>query len=97
MSQPDLTSSTQTGSAGGPGVFVQKPKSDIYTVLLGISLAAILMAILCLGLELRANSQDRTGAVAPSSAYALRANALAFDVAPISSQTRPHAAERGTA
>lgn len=34
------------------GVSVVKPKSDIWTVLLGIALAAILIAILCLCLEM---------------------------------------------
>ena len=44
MSQPQ---STDKG-----GVKVTKPRPDIYTVLLGISLAAILLGILCLALEL---------------------------------------------
>ena len=74
MSLPDSTDSPQAGAAGAPGVFVQKAKSDIYTVLLAISLAAILIAILCLGLELRANSKDRTSAVAPTSSYAINVN-----------------------
>jgi len=37
---------------GRPGVLVQAPKSDIYVVLLGVSLAAIVMACLLLALML---------------------------------------------
>ena len=44
------SSSGATRTAGAaqrrPGVFVQAPKSDIYVTLLGISLAAILLATL---------------------------------------------------
>jgi hypothetical protein len=45
------SSSGPTRTAGAaaqrrPGVFVQAPKSDIYVALLGISLAAILLATL---------------------------------------------------
>jgi len=44
------SSSGATRTAGAaqrrPGVFVQAPKSDIYVALLGISLAAILLATL---------------------------------------------------
>lgn len=36
----------------GRGLPTAKPKPDIYTVLLGIALGAILLAILCLVLEL---------------------------------------------
>ncbi|MBI2826770.1 MAG: hypothetical protein HYX69_19020 [Planctomycetia bacterium] len=36
----------------GRAVSTAKPKPDIYTVLLGIALGAILLAILCLVLEL---------------------------------------------
>lgn len=46
MSPPDSTESR-------PGIYVQKPKPDVYTVLLAIALVAILVAILCLVLELR--------------------------------------------
>ncbi len=38
------------------GISVAKPRADVYTVLLGLSLAAILIAILCLVLELVATS-----------------------------------------
>jgi hypothetical protein len=34
------------------GIAVAKPRADIYTVLLAIALLAILLAILCLSLEL---------------------------------------------
>jgi hypothetical protein len=44
---------SQLGSSDkGPGIPVAKPKPDIYTVLLGLSLTAILIAIICLVLEL---------------------------------------------
>ena len=53
------------------GVFVQKAKSDVYTVMLGLSLAAILIAILFMFLEMRrynmdfkAQSVQRTGPAA---------------------------------
>lgn len=34
-----------------PGIFAPKPKMDIYTVMLGMSLAAVLVAIILLWLE----------------------------------------------
>ena len=37
-----------SGSRGRPGILVQKPKSDIFVVLLGVSLAAILLGTLAL-------------------------------------------------
>jgi hypothetical protein len=44
---------SQLGSSDkGPGIPVPKPRPDIYTVLLGLSLTAILIAIICLVLEL---------------------------------------------
>jgi hypothetical protein len=44
---------SQLGSTErGPGIAVQKPRPDIYTVLLGLALTAILIAIICLVLEL---------------------------------------------
>jgi len=42
----------------GRGVYVPKPKADIYTVMLGISLAAILFACILLILELAAFDWD---------------------------------------
>ena len=39
----------RSAPAGGRGVYVQAPKSDIYVVLLGISLGAILLGCLLLG------------------------------------------------
>jgi hypothetical protein len=44
MSQPDLTSQ--------PGVVVQKPKSDVYTMMLVISLIAMSVAIIFLCVEI---------------------------------------------
>ncbi len=40
------------------GVVVQKPRSDVYTTLLFLSLIAILVAILCLWLEMRTYNMD---------------------------------------
>ena len=55
MSRADSTDSPR-------GVYVQKPKADIYTVLLAIALVAILIACLLLFLEVRAYNYDfRTG------------------------------------
>ena len=45
MSLPDSTDP-------GRGLVVQKPKANVYTVLLGIALVAILMSILFLCLEM---------------------------------------------
>ena len=45
MSQPDLS------SANPPGVLVQKPKASIYTMLLLVSLLALLLGCLFLLLE----------------------------------------------
>jgi hypothetical protein len=42
--------------AGRAGVFVQKPKSDIYVVLLGVSLGAVLIG--CLFLILKMNQYN---------------------------------------
>ncbi len=39
-----------TAGGGARGVFVQKPKSDVYVALLGVSLGAILLGMLFLGL-----------------------------------------------
>lgn len=46
MSQPDSTENR-------PGIYVPKPKPDIYTVLLGIALFAVLVACILLFLEWR--------------------------------------------
>ena len=45
----------------GRGVYVPKPKADIYTVMLGISLGAIVFACLLLLLELAAFNFDFKG------------------------------------
>jgi len=42
----------------GRGVVVHKPKADVYTVLLGIAFAAILMAITLLCMELSRYNWD---------------------------------------
>ena len=51
MSLPDSTDP-------GRGVVVHKPKADIYTVLLGIALLSILMAIMFLCMELSRYNWD---------------------------------------
>jgi hypothetical protein len=45
-------------SANPQGVVVQKPKSDVYTTMLVLSLLAILIAIFYLFLEMRAYNMD---------------------------------------
>lgn len=47
MSQPDSTEVR-------PSLYVQKPKPDVYTTMLAIALVAIIIAIICLALELNA-------------------------------------------
>jgi hypothetical protein len=47
VSPPDSTEAQ-------PGTYVQKPKADVYTVMLVIALLAIIVAIVCLALELNA-------------------------------------------
>ena len=54
MSQPDLTSP----AAPGRNVVVQRPKNDVYTVMLGIALLAIVIAITLLALELKRYKGD---------------------------------------
>jgi hypothetical protein len=50
--------SSQNYPDPGRGVVVQKAKADIYTTLLGIALVAVLLAILCLWLELSRYKYD---------------------------------------
>lgn len=59
--------SKSAGTAAGRGVFVQKPRNDIFVVMLGIALASILLA--CLFLFLVWNRYDRNikaAAVSPA-------------------------------
>ena len=44
----------KAAAAPARGVVVEKPKANIYTVLLSLSLVAILIGCLCLYLEMRA-------------------------------------------
>ena len=44
--------------SNNPGVVVQKPKSDVYTTMLFLSLIAIVIACLCLWLEMRSYNMD---------------------------------------
>ncbi|HJT33289.1 MAG TPA: hypothetical protein VJ783_14695 [Pirellulales bacterium] len=55
MSQPDLTS---PAAPPGRSVVVQRPKNDVYTVLLGIALLAIVIACILLWLEFRRYKGD---------------------------------------
>ena len=63
MSLPDSTDP-------GRGVVVQKPRANIYTVLLGIALTAILMAILFLCLEMSRYNWDIKAAGAKAVGFA---------------------------
>ncbi len=47
--------------SNNPGVVVQKPKPDVYTTMLFLSFIAILIACLCLWLEMRAYNMDIKG------------------------------------
>lgn len=53
MSLPDLTD-----PGAGRGVVVQKAKSDVYTVMLGIALTAIIIACILLWLEWKRYEYD---------------------------------------
>lgn len=47
---PKAARAARSAPAGARGVYVQSPKSDVYVVMLGIALAAILLGCLLLGL-----------------------------------------------
>lgn len=55
VSQPDLTS---PAAPPGRSVVVQRPKSDVYTVMLGIALLAVVIACVLLWLEFRRYKGD---------------------------------------
>jgi hypothetical protein len=57
-------------STNPQGVVVAKPRSDVYTTMLFLALIAILVACLCLYLEMRAYNMDikATEASVPSTA-----------------------------
>lgn len=59
MSQPDSTEPR-------PGIYLPKAKPDIYTIMLAIALFAILVAIICLLLEMKAFQWDFKAAGARS-------------------------------
>lgn len=60
-------STPRSAPAGGRGVYVQAPKSDIYVVMLAISLGAILLGCLLLGLVMnRYDFKTKATAMAPS-------------------------------
>ena len=44
--------------SNNPGVVVQKPKSDVYTTMLFLAFISIIIACLCLWLEMRAYNMD---------------------------------------
>jgi hypothetical protein len=67
--------SSQNSPDPGRGVVVQKPKADIYTALLGIALAAIMLAIICLWLELSRYKYDYKAAGATAVSYLAPATA----------------------
>ena len=53
-------------SAGRPGVFVQTPQSDIYVVMLGIALGAMIIGCLLMILILNRYEFKRTVSALPS-------------------------------
>jgi hypothetical protein len=61
----------------GRGVVVHKPKADIYTVLLGISLLSIVMAIIFLCMELSRYNWDIKASGAKAVGFAPAAGSLA--------------------
>jgi len=74
----------RTAPAGGArGVYVQAPKSDIFVVLLGISLGAILLGCLLLGLVMnRYNFKTKpTAALTPAASASTPLLALAGNFA----------------
>lgn len=74
----------RTAPAGGArGVYVQAPKSDIFVVLLGISLGAILLGCLLLGLVMnRYNFKTKpTASLAPPASASAPLLALAGEMA----------------
>jgi hypothetical protein len=63
--------SSSSAAPRRPGVLVQSPKSDIYVVLLGISLGAIVIScILMLVMLARYNFNTKVSAIAPPAAAA---------------------------
>lgn len=79
---------TRSAPAGGRGVYIQSPKSDLYVVMLGISLGAILLG--CLFLALVWNRYDfkikPTASLTPPASGALMASNL--EISPISDTVR---------
>jgi hypothetical protein len=61
--------SSQGSPDPGRSIVVQKPKADVYTVLLGIALGAILIAIICLWIELARYKYDYRAAGASATSY----------------------------
>ncbi|HVX63585.1 MAG TPA: hypothetical protein VHC19_23385 [Pirellulales bacterium] len=68
MSLPDSTDP-------GRGLVVQKPKANVYTVLLGIALVAVLMSILFLCLEMSRYNWDIKAAGQSAVGYIPASNA----------------------
>jgi hypothetical protein len=70
----------RSAPAGARGVYVQAPKSDIYVILLGISLGAILLGCLLLGLVMnRYDFKTKPTASLPSFSSSERALASLAD------------------
>ena len=81
-------SAPRTASAGGRGVYVQAPKSDIYVVMLAISLGAILLGCLLLGLVMNGyDFKTSATALAPSNSPASGLLAISENL-PISDTVR---------
>ena len=61
-------------STNPQGVVVQKPRSDVYTTMLFLSFLAILVACLCLYLEMKAYNMDIKAVEAAPGAAAVAPN-----------------------
>ena len=60
--------------AGRPGVFVQTPKSDIYVVMLGVALGAMLLGVILMALIMRRyDFKTKVSALPPPASTALTA------------------------
>ena len=59
--QPQIMMSPTLGGPQTQGVVVQKPKSDVYTVMLVIAFLALVLGIVCLVLEMESYDWDYKG------------------------------------
>lgn len=82
--------SPQDSTDPGRGVVVQKPRADIYTALLGVALVAVLLAIVCLCLEMARYKWDmKASGVGAPSASALPGESRAARIALVAPSDRP--------